>query len=120
MNHITPIDMARLSRRVVHEINKIVASLVENGLADDQNDAFETPQSDGKWYVGISGVNYLGSSLKNIAYPELYESLRESRSFNVKMLDGGLIQLVYSFRKSGSVAAPIGILPVSEPCGVPK
>lgn len=92
--------MTRLSRRVVGEINRLVASLIKSGLADDQNNAYEKQQGSTDWLVGISGINYLGSSLKDVPYVELYGSLRESRSFNVRMLDGALIQLIYEFRDS--------------------
>ena len=103
--------MARVSQRVVREINRLIASLVESGLADDQNSAFEKRVSSKEWLVSISGVDYLGSSLKDVAYSELYESLVDSRSFNVKMLDGALIQLVYTFRDSALLRHRLAYFP---------
>lgn len=89
--------MTRSSQIVVREINGLIASLVQAGLADDENIAYENRTGKSSWSVEIAGVSSYGSSLKNVPYADLYATLIGERSFNIKMLDGALIQLVYSF-----------------------
>ena len=84
-------------QQTLRQINELIAYLVDRGLADDQWFAYR--QSLGREIVQISfrGAEHVSVALRNRSYNEIYESLREVRAFNVKMLDGALIQMTYLF-----------------------
>lgn len=78
--------------QVFNQINIITSKLISVNLAESQNFPSE---KDGKIY--ISGDRDLSIALKNISYENIYHRLSNSKNYNVKMLDGALIQLMYQF-----------------------
>lgn len=99
-------------RTVFREIQDITSYLVTKGLADDQN--MPTRTSTAK---DVYEINYPSSSLARSAaladqsYGETYQEQLEARAFNVKMLDGALIQMSYSFVAANLTAARLAFLP---------
>jgi hypothetical protein len=71
---------------------------VESGLADDQNFPFEADRPDGRVVVRASGNADFALMLKERPYVDTYEDLLARRDFNIKMLDGALIQMIYEFQ----------------------
>lgn len=104
-------EIERPSRLVTDEINDLIARLIESGLADDENVAYERRTGASTWNVDIAGVDSYGSSLKNVPYGDLYATLTQERSFNIKMLDGALIQLVYSFDSNSLIRYRLAYFP---------
>ena len=41
--------------------------------------------------------NDLSIVLKNISYSDLYDELEQTQTYNLKMIDGALIQMMYRF-----------------------
>ena len=103
--------MMAAHRRVVDEINGATAALVESGLADDQNPAYESQVGSGKYVVRYSRHATIGSALWNTPYDEAYRELREARSFNILMLDGAMLQMEYEFRNRRLVRHRLAFLP---------
>ncbi len=83
-------------RQIEGQINGIIRFAVQVGLADDQNFAFIRRRGH---FVEVTFENdsYVAIAMKNIPYSEIYDSLVRERSFNLKMLDGALIQLMYEY-----------------------
>jgi hypothetical protein len=77
---------------VFKQIEKITAKLIEIGLSAQQN--FPS-NKDG--YVAYTGMQDVSIAMKNIAYEEIYKRLDQSKNYNIKMLDGALIQMLYSY-----------------------
>ncbi|WP_370500249.1 DUF2290 domain-containing protein [Mycolicibacterium sp. jd] len=100
------------ARTVFREIQDITSFLVIKGLADDQNMPIRTSPSKGAFEI-----NYPSSSLARSAaladqsYAETYQEQLEARAFNLKMLDGALIQLSYNFEATDLTAARLAFLP---------
>ena len=82
------------------QINELVAYLVERGLADDQGAAFQRVGGSNSIQVTFQGEQYVSVALKDYPYREIFDRLKRERAYNVKMLDGALIQMMYVF--SGS------------------
>jgi len=80
------------------QANNIVVKLIESGLSDDQT--FPALQQGVGQFVDLTipGSHDFAVSLKNISYREIYETLESGRSYNVRMVDGGLIQMLYRFK----------------------
>jgi len=87
-----------LSTDVLNQINRMISHLVEIGLASDQNVAVLKRTPAGIEEIGFTGSHHVSAALKDREYREIYDGLAAERSYNVKMLDGALIQMMYTFR----------------------
>jgi len=81
-----------MKNTIKNQINNITSNLIAIGLSVEQN--FPSI-NDGSIY--ISGNKDLSIALKNISYKEIYEILEKGKNYNIKMIDGALIQLMYNF-----------------------
>ena len=88
--------MPLTSRQVKKEIDDITTCLIEVGLSVSQNFANTKTNSHGV-FVSFEGASNITVALKNLPYIELYRELLKSKSYNIKMIDGALIQLMYQF-----------------------
>lgn len=79
------------------QINELVGYLVYIGLADDQRFAFQKTVDGNLRQVTFEGSEHVQLALKNFSYDEIYQHLVQERAYNVKMLDGALIQMMYAF-----------------------
>jgi len=79
--------------QIYNQIQNITAKLILTGLSVQQN--FPSINNE---FIYISGNNELSVALKNISYEEIYSVLDRENNYNVKMIDGALIQLMYSFK----------------------
>ena len=77
------------------QIERLVRHLVETSLADDQRPAFRR----GKGVVEITfeGAGQVSAALGSASYVDIYEVFARDRVFNVKLLDGALLQMMYRF-----------------------
>lgn len=82
--------------QVRNEVAQLTADLISAGLCIDQNFPVLNFLGDHKEVTFGRSVD-LSITLKNIAYDQAYKTLVANRSFNIKMIDGGLIQLLYRF-----------------------
>jgi len=77
---------------IINQINEVTSNLIEVNLSEEQNFPAE---KDGLIY--ISGNHDISISLRNISYADIYDILRDGKNYNVKLIDGALIQMMYSF-----------------------
>lgn len=84
-------------KAVLKDLTAIVASLIEKGLIDDQNFPALKQQSANAYEVTFGGAEYVSIALGDLDYSDLYSELADKRSYNVKFVDGGLLQLMYRF-----------------------
>ena len=82
-------------RRTCEHINALVRRLVEVGLADDQQYAFERPNAAVE--VTFENAGYVTEALNRAPYEDVYGLFAEHRAFNLKLLDGALVQMEYLF-----------------------
>ena len=84
--------------KLVREINFLIGYLVECGLANDQNTAFQKTLSEERTSVTFHGAENATIALKKRPYSEIYYELFHLRAFSVVMLDGALVQMMYMFK----------------------
>lgn len=87
-------------QNIFKDVKNLTAKLIEVGLSSQQN--FPTLN---KLSQNISEISYANSSdlsiaLKNVAYQDIYDELDRGKNYNIKMIDGALIQLLYRFQGS--------------------
>ena len=82
---------------IVAQINGGIHQLVRAGLADHQIfPAFQRHRGNVLRIV-FQNAGLVSVSLKDLAYEEIYERLVQDRAYNVKLLDGALLQAMYEF-----------------------
>jgi len=80
------------------QIEEITTLLVELSLCDEQFFPSFKLLGDGLVILTMPGSPNLTVAMKNVSYKDIYAELERSRSFNFRMLDGALIQLLYTFK----------------------
>ncbi len=77
-------------------IRKITSHLITVGISDSQN--FPVISEDKKYiYVNYSGFADASIALKNIDYSDIYEFMDQNKQYNIKLIDGGIIHLLFQF-----------------------
>ena len=79
------------------QINKLIEYLVKISLSNIQYYAFQRQGSGNVVEVTFGNAGHVSIALKDLPYNEIYKRLVESGAYNVKMLDGALIQMMYAF-----------------------
>lgn len=86
-------------RAIKRDTDGLVAMLIERALADDQNFAILRQLSGDSWEVSFGGAEHVSIAMGDMDYTELHRELSEKRSYSVKLLDGGLLQMMYLFEQ---------------------
>jgi len=91
---------------IFKQIQKITEKLIEIGLSAQQN--FPSNQ---QGQITYSGMQDISIAMKNISYEEIYKNLEESKNYNIKMIDGALIQMLYRFEDNKLVSHRLAFFP---------
>ena len=84
-----------------NQVERLTADFIGLGLCNSQN--FPSFTTNGSLQeISYSGTGDLSIVLKNQPYQQIYEELLRTNSYNLKMLDGALVQLMYKF-ENGSL-----------------
>ncbi len=82
---------------VYTQITRATSQLIELGLCNEQNYPNMKTVCGGSKEIAFSNITDLSISLRNIAYGDIYSELEKAKNYNVKMVDGALIQMMYRF-----------------------
>jgi hypothetical protein len=96
---------------VAKEVNGAIEVLVGHGLADDQNPAYVDRVGKNHYLVRYSNEPAFTAALRNRPYAEAYRELRLARSYNILMLDGAMLQMVYEFEDGDLKRHRLAFLP---------
>ncbi|BAQ65433.1 DUF2290 domain-containing protein [Geminocystis sp. NIES-3709] len=96
---------------IFKEVQNITSKLIEVGLCDDQNYPSQQKASNNQIIIGYSNMLDLSIALKNISYQYIYEELNKHRNFNFKLLDGALIQILYTFQNNQLISHRLAFFP---------
>lgn len=97
--------------QIRHQMEKLTADLVGLSLCDRQNFPSLRDIGQGCREVGIGDRGNVSYALKNVPYHEIYAELDRTKTFNVRMLDGALIQMMYRFRNNQVEAHRLAFFP---------
>lgn len=83
--------------KISQEINELISHLIGQAICDDQN--FSAFRNHGKTSeITFANAEYISVAYSDIAYHEIYQELANKRSFSMRLIDGALLQLMYSFQ----------------------
>ena len=82
---------------IFKEIKSITEQLISVGLSESQN--FPTMKRTGNstYEVGYANLQDISVVLKNVPYEQIYRELDHRKNYNLKLIDGALVQMTYSF-----------------------
>ena len=93
------------------QIRDIILYMMDTGLSDDQNFPHLDDRDRPLIRVSFPGAEHVAVALSDRPYEEIYRDLADSRAFNIKMLDGALIQMTYQFIRGGLLNHRLAFLP---------
>ncbi|MDE2938291.1 MAG: DUF2290 domain-containing protein [Chloroflexota bacterium] len=93
------------------QIEEIVLYMMDTGLSDDQNFPYLDSREHPSVRVSFPGAELIGDALRNRPYEDIYRDFVDSRAFNIKMLDGALVQMTYQFLQGGLFNHRLAFLP---------
>ena len=85
--------------RIYKQVSTLTAEIIATGLCDHTNFPSRSRYRGGIEEISVSKADYT-VSLKNISYAEMFRVLDETRTYNMKMIDGALITLSYKFKNN--------------------
>ncbi len=100
-----------LLTQLITQINQLTSWLIQNRFSDDENFPFTRQLVDGTIEITFEGHRYVNIAMKNRSYQEIYEEFTSERVYNVKMLDGALIQLMYQIRDDEIIRHRLAMFP---------
>jgi hypothetical protein len=81
-------------------MEKLTADLVGLSLCDRQNYPYLRNLGQGYQEIGVGGGGDISCALRNVPYRDIYKELERTGTYNVRMLDGALIHMLYRFREN--------------------
>jgi len=88
-------------RNVYKQIELITAKLISVNLAVAYNFPTSNPTPNNGCEISFSsGQKDISLALKNLAYLQMYNELSNKGNYNIKMIDGALLQFLYRFNSS--------------------
>lgn len=86
--------MAVTPKSIKEDIDGLISELIGKGVCDDSNfSAIRTSGS--KTDVTYSGSEHVSIALGDIEYADIYRELADKRSYNMRLVDGALLQMMY-------------------------
>lgn len=88
--------MAEIPRRIKDDLDALIAELIRVGICDDSN--FTAIRLNGnRCDITFKGADYVSIALGDIEYQKIHREFIEKRSYNMKLIDGAILQLMYRF-----------------------
>lgn len=85
---------ALTSKSIKEDIDGLISKLIGKGICDDSN--FSAIRKFGRTEeVTFSGSEHISFAMSDIEYTEIYCELADKRSYNMKLIDGALLQMMY-------------------------
>lgn len=85
------------ANKILKQINSLTEDLIMVGLSNDQNFPHLTKGEKGIKKVSIGN---LGTTLflKDVSYKDIYNEMLRKKAYNIKMIDGALLLMEYTFK----------------------
>lgn len=88
-------------KQTLDEVKKITELLIRDGMSINQNFPIVREEKIITW----ANQTDISVALRSVSYTDIYNELDEDKNYSIKMLDGALIQMMYSFTHKGSLVA---------------
>ncbi|MBX5460941.1 MAG: DUF2290 domain-containing protein [Steroidobacteraceae bacterium] len=85
----------RCAQLLKKDLEELLSKLIECGIADDQNFPIVRQVPTKGWEVSFDGAEHVSIVLGDIDYSEAHGELSKRRSYTAKLIDGGILQMMY-------------------------
>ena len=82
---------------IKQQINRLVLHLVEAGLSSDQRICFQKSSAGNFMEITFPGAEHVSVAMKDMYYIDIYDHFAKERAYNIKMMDGAILQMMYMF-----------------------
>lgn len=96
---------------VFRQVETLTSDLIGISLCNDQNFPLMETMTGGITRISFANTNNLSIVLKNVPYSTVYHKLRQDKAYNLRMIDGALIQMMYRFQNNTIVAHRLAFFP---------
>ena len=93
------------------QIEETILYTIRTGLSDDYNYPYMDSKYSASTRITYPGAKPVGIAMDNRSYDDIYQELIDSRAYNIKMLDGALIQMIYEFQGRNLMKHRLAFLP---------
>ncbi|MCG5516251.1 MULTISPECIES: DUF2290 domain-containing protein [unclassified Ectothiorhodospira] len=97
-------------KSVKEDLDSLISELIGKGICDDANFSAVRSYRD-QADVTFSGAEHISIALDNIEYAEIYSELADKRSYNMKLIDGALVQLMYRIKNKALIQHRLSFYP---------
>jgi hypothetical protein len=98
-------------RETCASITAVITKMIQAGLSDEQRYPVLRSVGARQVEVGIEGAPDMSATLKSIPYDQAFVELEKAGAFNVKMIDGALVQFAYTFQRNKISAHRLAFFP---------
>lgn len=102
--------MTKIVPLLVSELNQITTDLISNGLSIDQNYS-SNRQLGNSTLIDWGSHRDLSIVFKDIEYRLLYDELEQERNYSIKLIDGALLQMMYTITDEEIVKHRLAFFP---------
>jgi len=103
--------MTNMEQLIYSEITRATIELIGHGLSVDQEFPSNRQIGVDNFVIDWGDSNNLSIVFKNIEYKSIYDVLERERKFNVKLIDGALLQLMYMVKEGSVVSHRLAFFP---------
>ncbi|MDJ0660884.1 MAG: DUF2290 domain-containing protein [Crocosphaera sp.] len=96
---------------ILNDIQNMTTQLIIVGLSVQQNFPICKSFPDKLYQVTYANMQDLSIVLKNRKYEEIYDELESNNNFNIKMIDGTLLQILYTYQKKKLISHRLAFFP---------
>ena len=89
--------MMTLPLQVKQEINEMISALIRGALVNAQHSPIIKGNVKHRCTIGFENDDKISIAFGASAYQDIYDSLVSNKVYSMRLLDGGLVQLSYSF-----------------------
>lgn len=93
------------------DLDALLSQSIEQGIVDDQNFSIVRELPNQMWEVSFGNAEHVSIAMEDSDYADIHRELTEKRSYNAKLIDGGLLQLQYLFEGGRLVKHRLAFLP---------
>ena len=99
------------AQEISSEIRQVIFYMIREGLADAYNFPIQRNLGGGLNEVSFPKADRISEDLRGNPYSQVYEDWLRHRVFNVLVPLGGMIQLMYTFDRTGVVSHRLAFYP---------
>lgn len=100
-------------RDIYSQVTALTTGVIKSGLCDAQNFPSMITLPHNVTEIGVANKDY-SIFLKSITYAEMYQAALEKKIYNIKMIDGALLTLLYRFSNDRIVAHRLSYFPAPD------